>query len=65
MSELSTNENKYELFKGVALSDNYEIVGYDLVYLSEIEIISISKEDYKDAEKNLKALANFLVLIVF
>lgn len=59
MSELPINKNKYELFKGVALSDNYEIVGYDLVYLSEIEIISISKEDYKDAEKNLKALADF------
>lgn len=65
MNNLKTNELKYDLFKGVALSDSYEVVGYDLVYLSEIEIISESKEDFKDAEKNLKAMADFLVLIVF
>lgn len=59
MNNLKTNELKYDLFKGVALSDSYEVVGYDLVYLSEIEIISESKEDFKDAEKNLKAMADF------
>lgn len=60
MSDLATNENKYDLFKGVLLVNNNDVTQYGLIYMSEIEITAKSSINYEDAEKSLKNLASYL-----
>lgn len=60
MSDLATNENKYDLFKGVLLVNNNDVTQYGLIYMSEIEITAKSSINYEDAESSLKSLASYL-----
>lgn len=60
MSDLATNENKYDLFKGVLLVNNNDVTQYGLIYMSEIEITAKSSINYEDAENSLKGLASYL-----
>ncbi len=60
MSDLATNENKYDLFKGVLLVNNNDVTQYGLIYMSEIEITAKSSINYEDAENELKNIASYL-----
>ncbi|ULO00825.1 hypothetical protein AVANS_0173 [Campylobacter sp. RM5004] len=60
MSDLTTNENKYDLFKGVLLVDVGAVTKYSLIHISELEITVTSSVSYKDAEQSLKDVASSL-----